>query len=57
MPDLTCRDCPEDGPSVNDQWETFEDIPLCDACLDQRYEVRVSMGIRMPVDWEIDLDR
>jgi len=56
MPDLTCRDCPEDGPSVQDQWDTLEGVPLCDSCADERFEERLSAGIRMPSDWRIDLD-
>ena len=51
---MKCKDCPEDGPSVCDQWETFEDIPLCCHCVDERWEERRSMGIRMPREWEME---
>jgi hypothetical protein len=54
---MKCKDCQEDGASVHDQWETFEGIPLCGQCIDERYEERVSAGVFMPSDWRIDLDR
>ena len=49
---LRCKDCDAHGPGVvEDQWETFEDIPLCDACVSSRWSKR---GAGIPREWEIE---
>ena len=54
MDDLTCADCAKEGDGVEDQWETFEDIPLCDSCVDARWSGRARRGIGIPRDWQVE---